>query len=212
SETSPVLTLNPTNLEQRQIGSVGLPFPSTNIKIVDLETGVKELPLGQDGEIAACGPQVMLGYWNKPEANQNAFREIEGKRYFLTGDIGHIDDNGYVIITDRKKDMAIVGGFNVYPKDVEEVLFTHPKVALAAVIGLPDPHTGEKIKAFIQLRPGMQATEEEFLEFCKEKMTGYKRPRHVEFREILPTSVVGKVLRRVLKEEELKKQKGPDQK
>jgi long-chain acyl-CoA synthetase len=212
SETSPVLTLNPTNLEQRQIGSVGLPFPSTNIKIVDLETGVKELPLGQDGEIAACGPQVMLGYWNKPEANQNAFREIEGKRYFLTGDIGHIDDNGYVIITDRKKDMAIVGGFNVYPKDVEEVLFTHPKVALAAVIGLPDPHTGEKIKAFIQLRPGMQATEEEFLEFCKEKMTGYKRPRHVEFREILPTSVVGKVLRRVLKEEELKKQKGTDQK
>ncbi len=208
SETSPVLTVNPTNLEQRQIGAVGLPFPNTDIKIVDLETGLKELALGQDGEIAAFGPQVMLGYWNKPEANKNAFREIEGKRYFLTGDIGHIDENGFVIITDRKKDMAIVGGFNVYPKDVEEVLFTHPKVALAAVVGLPDPHTGEKIKAFIQLRPGMQATEEEILEFCKEKMTGYKRPRNVEFRESLPTSVVGKVLRRVLKEEELKKTKG----
>jgi len=212
SETSPVLSLNPTNLEQRQMGAVGLPFPSTDIKIVDLETGLKELPLGQDGEISACGPQVMLGYWNKPGANKNAFREIEGRRYFLTGDIGHIDENGFVIITDRKKDMAIVGGFNVYPKDVEEVLYTHPKVALAAVIGVPDPHTGEKIKAFIQLRPGAQATEEEFLEFCKEKMTGYKRPRNVEFRESLPTSVVGKVLRRVLKEEELKKKKGPDQK
>jgi len=212
SETSPVLTQNPTNLEQRKIGAVGLPYPNTDIKIVDLETGLKELPQGEDGEIAASGPQVMLGYWNKPEANKNVFREIEGKRYFLTGDIGHIDEDGFVVITDRKKDMAIVGGFNVYPKDVEEVLFTHPKVALAAVVGLPDPHTGEKIKAFIQLRPGMQATEEEILEFCKEKMTGYKRPRSVEFRESLPTSVVGKVLRRVLKEEELKKQKGPDQK
>lgn len=209
SETSPVLTLNPTNLEQRKIGAVGLPFPSTDIKIVDLETGLTELPLGQDGEVAACGPQVMLGYWNKPEANKNAFREIEGKRYFLTGDIGHIDEDGFVIITDRKKDMAIVGGFNVYPKDVEEVLYTHPKVALAAVVGLPDPHTGEKIKAFIQLRPGVQATEEEILDFCKERMTGYKRPRSVEFRESLPTSVVGKVLRRVLKEEELKKMKTP---
>jgi long-chain acyl-CoA synthetase len=212
SETSPVLTQNPTNLEQRKIGAVGLPYPNTDIKIVDLETGLKELPQGQDGEISASGPQVMLGYWNKPEANKNVFREIEGKRYFLTGDIGHIDEDGFVVITDRKKDMAIVGGFNVYPKDVEEVLFTHPKVALAAVVGLPDPHTGEKIKAFIQLRPGMQATEEEILEFCKEKMTGYKRPRSVEFRESLPTSVVGKVLRRVLKEEELKKQKGPDPK
>jgi len=208
SETSPVLTSNPSNLEQRKIGAVGLPYPSTDIKIVDLETGLKELPQGEDGEIAASGPQVMLGYWNKPEANKNAFKEIEGKRYFLTGDIGHLDEDGFVIITDRKKDMAIVGGFNVYPKDVEEVLFTHPKVALAAVVGLPDPHTGEKIKAFIQLRPGMQATEEEMLEFCKERMTGYKRPRSVEFRESLPTSVVGKVLRRVLKEEELKKTKG----
>jgi len=208
SETSPVLTSNPSNLEQRKIGAVGLPYPSTDIKIVDLETGLKEMPQGEDGEISASGPQIMLGYWNKPEANKNAFREIEGKRYFLTGDIGHIDEDGFLIITDRKKDMAIVGGFNVYPKDVEEVLFTHPKVALAAVIGVPDPHTGEKIKAFIQLRPGMQATEEEILEFCKERMTGYKRPRSVEFRESLPTSVVGKVLRRVLREEELKKTKG----
>jgi len=207
SETSPVLTMNPTNLEQRKIGAVGLPFLSTDVKIVDLETGLKELPQGEDGEICASGPQIMLGYWNKPEANKNAFREIEGKRYFLTGDIGHIDEDGFVVITDRKKDMAIVGGFNVYPKDVEEVLYTHPKVALAAVVGLPDPHTGEKIKAFIQLRPGAQATEEEFLEFCKERMTGYKRPRNVEFRDSLPTSVVGKVLRRVLKEEELKKMK-----
>jgi len=207
TETSPVLTMNPTNLEQRKIGSVGFPFINTDIKIVDLETGLQELPLGHDGEIAASGPQVMQGYWKKPEANEGVFRVIEGKRYFLTGDIGHIDDDGFVTITDRKKDMIIVGGFNVYPKEVEEVLFTHPKVAQAAVTGIPDPHTGEAVKAFIQLKPGMQGTEEEFLEFCKDNMAGYKRPRKIEFREALPTSVVGKVLRRVLRDEEYKKAK-----
>ncbi|MGD2127557.1 MAG: long-chain fatty acid--CoA ligase [Desulfobacteraceae bacterium] len=207
TETSPVLTINPTNLEQRKIGSVGLPFPGVDVKIVDLETGLKELPQGEDGEIAASGPPIMLGYWNKPDANEAVFREIEGERFFLTGDIGHMDEAGFVIITDRKKDMIIVGGFNAYPKEIEEVLYTHPKVALAAAVGVPDPHTGETVKAFIQLKPGVEATEEEILGFCKDKMAGYKRPKSVEFRETLPTSVVGKVLRRVLREEELKKQK-----
>jgi len=207
TETSPVLTINPTNLDQRKIGSVGLPLPGTDIKILDLETGLKELPQGEDGEIAAAGPQIMQGYWQKPEANQEVFREIDGRRYFLTGDIGHLDDEGFLIITDRKKDMIIVGGFNVYPKDVEEILYTHPKVANAAVIGLPDPQAGEKVKAFIQLKPDAQATEEEFMAWCKENITGYKRPRAIEFRDSLPTSIVGKILRRVLKEEELKKQK-----
>lgn len=207
TETSPVITLNPTNREQRKIGSVGLPYLSTDIKMVDLETGLQELPQGQDGEIAVSGPQVMLGYWNKPEANKEVFREIEGNRYFLTGDIGHFDEEGFVIITDRKKDMIIVGGFNAYPKEIEEELYTHPKVALAAVIGVPDPKSGEAVKAFIQLKPGEEATEEEFMQFCHEKLPGYKRPKYIEFRESLPTSVVGKVLRRVLRDEELERSK-----
>jgi len=207
TETSPVITLNPTNREQRKIGSVGLHYLSVDIKMVDLETGLQELPQGQDGEIAVSGPQVMLGYWNKPEANKEVFREIEGNRYFLTGDIGHFDEEGFVIITDRKKDMIIVGGFNAYPKEIEEELYTHPKVALAAVIGVPDPKSGEAVKAFIQLKPGEEATEEEFMQFCHEKLPGYKRPKYIEFRESLPTSVVGKVLRRVLRDEELERSK-----
>jgi long-chain acyl-CoA synthetase len=205
TETSPVITLNPTNPEQRKIGSVGLPFIGVDIKILDLETGLQELPQGEDGEIAASGPQIMLGYWNKPEANKEVFREIEGRRYFLTGDIGHFDEEGFLIITDRKKDLILVGGFNAYPKEIEEELYAHPKVALAAVIGVPDPRTGEAVKAFVQLKPGEEATEAELLEFCKSRLAGYKRPRSIEFRDSLPTSVVGKVLRRVLRDEEINK-------
>ena len=207
TETSPGITTNPTNPDQRKIGSVGMPFLSTDIKIVDLETGLQELLQGEDGEIAASGPQIMLGYWNKPGANEEVFREIDGKRYFLTGDIGHFDEDGFIIITDRKKDLIIVSGFNAYPKEIEEELYAHPKVALAAVVGVPDPRSGEAVKAFIQLKPGEEATEEEFVEFCKGKLAGYKRPREIEFRDSLPVSVVGKVLRRVLRDEELKKRK-----
>jgi len=205
SETAPIATVNPTNKEQRKIGSIGFPIPGTDIKILEIESGATELPQGEDGEIAICGPQVMKGYWGRPEEDENVFREIEGKRYFLTGDIGHIDEEGYILVTDRKKDLIIVGGFNVYPRDVEDILFQHPKVELAAVIGAPDEKSGETVKAFIQLKPGETATEEEIFEFSKEKMAGYKRPRHVEFRESLPVSNVGKVLRRVLRDEELKK-------
>ena len=205
SETAPIATVNPTNQEQRKIGSIGFPIPGTDIKILDIETGATELPRGEDGEIAICGPQVMKGYWGRPEEDENVFREIEGKRYFLTGDIGHIDDEGYILVTDRKKDLILVGGFNVYPRDVEDILFQHPKVELAAVIGAPDEKSGESVKAFIQLKPGETATEDEIFEFSKENMAGYKRPRQVEFRESLPVSNVGKVLRRVLRDEELKK-------
>ncbi|MEE4607344.1 MAG: AMP-binding protein, partial [Desulfobacteraceae bacterium] len=205
SETSPVVSVNPVSRETRRIGSIGFPMPGTDIKIVDLETGTKELPQGEDGEIAISGPQVMQGYWNKPEENEAVFREIDGRRYFLTGDIGHIDEDGYILITDRKKDMILVGGFNVYPRDVEDILYKHPKVALVAVVGVPDAKSGEAVKAFIQLKPGQTATEEEMREFCKENMAGYKRPRHIEFRDTVPTSNVGKVLRRVLRDEELKK-------
>ncbi len=205
SETSPVLTINPTSVEGRKVGSVGLPLPNTEVAIVDLDQGTRRLPIGEDGEIAASGPQVMVGYWNRPDADQEVFRQIEGKRFFLTGDIGHLDQDGFVTITDRKKDLILVGGFNAYPREIEEVLYTHPKVAEAAVIGIPDPHSGEAVKAFVQLKPGQQASEEEILAFCKENLAGYKRPKFVEFRDELPTSVVGKVLRRVLRDEELAK-------
>ena len=205
SETAPIATVNPTNPEQRKIGSIGFPIPGTDIKILDIETATQELPQGEDGEIAICGPQVMQGYWNRPEETAEVFREIDGKRYFLTGDIGHVDEEGYILVTDRKKDLILVGGFNVYPRDVEDILFQHPKVELAAVIGAPDEKSGEVVKAFIQLKPGETATEEEIFDFSKEKMAGYKRPRQIEFRESLPVSNVGKVLRRVLRDEELKK-------
>jgi long-chain acyl-CoA synthetase len=206
SETAPIATVNPTNPEQRKIGSIGFPIPGTDIKILDIETATQELPRGEDGEIAICGPQVMQGYWNRPEETAEVFREIDGKKYFLTGDIGHVDEEGYILVTDRKKDLILVGGFNVYPRDVEDILFQHPKVELAAVIGAPDEKSGEAVKAFIQLKPGETATEEEIFEFSKENMAGYKRPRQVEFRESLPVSNVGKVLRRVLRDEELKKE------
>lgn len=205
SETTPVATANPTNKAQRKIGSIGFPVPGTDIKILDIETGSTELPQGEDGEIAICGPQVMKGYWNRPEDTENVFREINGKKYFLTGDIGHVDEDGYILVTDRKKDLIIVGGFNVYPRDVEDILFQHPKIELAAVIGAPDEKSGETVKAFIKPKPGETVTEAEIMEFCREKMAGYKRPKKIEFRENLPVSNVGKVLRRVLRDEELKK-------
>ena len=203
SETAPVVSANPTNTEGRKIGSIGFPMPGTDVKIVDLETGLTELPKGEDGEIAICGPQVMQGYWNKPEENDAVFREIDGNRFFLTGDIGHVDEDGYILVTDRKKDMILVGGFNVYPRDVEDILYTHPKVAVAAVIGLPDAKSGEQVKAYIQLKPGESADVAEMLDFCKEHMAGYKRPKVIEFRDTLPVSTVGKVLRRVLRDEEV---------
>ncbi len=201
SETAPLATGNPSNRETRKFGSVGFPISNTDVKILDTVDGRTELARGEDGEIAISGPQVMQGYWNKPEENAAVFREIDGRRYFLSGDIGHVDEEGYIVITDRKKDMILVGGFNCYPREVEEVLYAHPKVALAAVIGVPDSRSGEAVKAFVQLLPGERATEEEILAFCRERLAGYKRPRSIEFREALPTSVIGKVLRRVLREE-----------
>ena len=208
SETSPIASGNPANAETRKIGSIGLPFPSTDIKVVDMDAGQKEQPRGEDGEIAIFGAQVMKGYWNRPEETEAVFREIDGKKYFLTGDIGHIDQDGFIIITDRKKDLILVGGFNVYPREVEDILFQHPKVAMAAVIGVPDEKSGEAVKAFIQPKAGETASEEEILAYCKENMAGYKRPRLIEFRDDLPVSAVGKVLRRVLREEELRKDHG----
>lgn len=202
SETAPVASANPTDKTKRKIGSIGFPIPGTDIKILDLDTGSQQMPQGEDGEIAISGPQVMQGYWNRPEENQAVFRTVDNSRYFLTGDIGHIDEEGYIIITDRKKDLILVGGFNVYPRDVEDILFQHPKVAMAAVIGVPDAKSGETVKAYIQLKPGESASEKEISEFCKTHMAGYKRPKYIEFREELPVSPIGKVLRRVLRDED----------
>src|SRR6056297_211492 len=199
TETAPVLSANPTNQEARRIGSVGFPLPDTDIKILDLDDPTKELPRGEDGEVAACGPQVMKAYWNKPDANAEVFVTIAGKRYFLTGDIGHIDEDGYILITDRKKDMIIVGGFNVYPREIEDIIYTHPKVELCAVIGVANKRGDETVKAIIKLKQGQTATQEEIVAFCKKNMAGYKRPRIIEFKDDIPVSNIGKVLRRELR-------------
>jgi len=207
TETGPVTHINPTNRRDRKFGSIGLPMPDTIAKILDVETGTREMPVGETGELAVHGPQVMMGYWNKPKETENVMREIDGKRFFLTGDIGHMDEEGYFIISDRKKQMINVGGLKAYPREIEDMFYEHPKVKMVAAIGVPrqDEPSNEFVKAFIVLKDGVKATPEEFIAWAREKMAGYKRPREVEFRESLPLSQVGKVLHRVLREEELKK-------
>jgi len=207
TETSPVTHINPTSKKFRKFGSIGLPLSDTHCKIVDIDTGTKEMPIGEIGEIAIHGPQVFSGYWRKPEETENVMREINGKRFFLTGDLGYMDELGYTYISDRKKQMINVGGMKAYPREIEDILFTHSKVQLAAAVGIPrveDP-SNEFVKAFIVLKEGETATEEEIIEWARGKMAGYKRPKEVEFRDSLPLSNIGKVLRRVLLEEELEK-------
>ncbi len=194
TETSPVLCCNPIDGSER-IGTIGLPLPSTEIRLLDEEG--KEVPLGQNGEICAKGPQVMKGYWEKPEETANVF--MNG--YLKTGDIGFINEDGFVKIVDRKKEMILVSGFNVYPNDVENVISSHPKVLEVGAIGISDPKSTEKVKVFV-VKKDDSLTEEELIAYCKENMTSYKVPKQVEFRKELPKSNVGKILRRVLKEEE----------
>ncbi len=207
TETSPLASADPTRLSTRKIGSIGFPIPDTDIKILDIETGTKEMKTGEDGELAISGPQVMKGYWKKPDATDEVMRTIGKQRFFLTGDIGHFDKEGYLYITDRKKDLIPVSGFSAYPAEIEEVLIEHPAIQMAAVIGIPrkDEPLNEMVKAYIVLAPGASLTEDELKEWTKERLAGYKRPRIIEFRESLPTSTVGKILRRVLREEELAK-------
>ena len=199
TETSPVTHGNPLN-GRRKPGSVGLPYPDTQVRIISLETG-EDLPLGQEGEVLLKGPQVMKGYWNKPEETAAVLKD----GWLYTGDIGKMDEEGYLYIVDRKKDMIIAGGFNIYPREIDEVLYQHPKVAEACSVGVPDAYRGETVKAFVVLKPGETATEQEILDFCKERLAAYKRPRAVEFLAALPKSTVGKVLRRVLAEQERQK-------
>jgi long-chain acyl-CoA synthetase len=200
SESTPVLTANPIVGDNR-IGTIGVPWPDTEVKIMDLEEGTKEMPVGEVGELVARGPQVMKGYWNRPDETAKTLRN----GWLYTGDIAKMDTDGYFQIVDRKKDMIIVGGFNVYPRDVEEVLYQHPKVLEAVVAGIPDPKSGERVKAYIVLKPGQTATVEEIKAYCHENLTGYKRPHDIEFRDSLPKTMVGKFLRRELVEEEKRK-------
>lgn len=191
SETAPVVSFTYPDLP-RKPGSVGLPVFGTEVRIVD-EAG-NEVPRNQPGEIVVRGMNVMKGYINQPEATAEAFRD----GWFRTGDIGRMDEDGYLYIVDRLKDMVIRGGFNVYPREVEEVLHRHPAISLAAVVGTPDEELGEEVKAYVVLKPGARLTEPELIAWCRERMASYKVPRIVEFRESLPLTATGKVLKRAL--------------
>jgi long-chain acyl-CoA synthetase len=194
SETSPIATANRCDIAAFT-GTIGLPIPSTEVAILD-DDG-KELPLGSVGEIAIRGPQVMAGYWNRPDETAKVMTP-EG--YFKTGDVGIMDDNGYVKIVDRKKDMILVSGFNVYPNELEGVIAAHPGVLECAVIGVPDEHSGEAVKVFVVKKdPDLSA--EQLMDYCKRELTGYKKPKYIEFRSELPKTNVGKILRRALREE-----------
>lgn len=196
TECSPATHSNPMH-GKRKAGSVGLPYPDTETRIIDLETG-EDLPVGQEGEVLIRGPQVMQGYWQKPEETAKVLKE----GWLYTGDIGRLDDEGYLSIVDRKKDMIIAGGFNVYPREIDEVLYQHPAVLHACTVGVPDAYRGETVKAFVVRREGAPVTELELLEFCARRLAAYKRPRHLEFVAELPMNLAGKVLRRVLLERE----------
>ena len=200
TESSPVTHANPLDRQKRRIGSIGLPWPDTEAAVVSLESG-EILPPGEIGEIIVKGPQVMKGYWNRPEETEMALKD----GWLYTGDIGYMDEDGYFYIVDRKKDMIIASGFNIYPREVEEVLYEHPAIKEVAVAGIPDPYRGETVKAFVVLKEGAEVTEEELDQFCRERLAAYKVPRIYEFREELPKTTVGKILRRQLVEEEKKK-------
>ncbi len=190
SEASPVCIANPV-YGRRKIGTIGLPFPGTDAAVVDPETR-KELGLGDVGELAVRGPQVMQGYWEMPEETAGQLQE----GWLFTGDMATVDEEGYFVIVDRKKDMIIAGGYNIYPREVEEILYEHPAVLECGVIGIPDEYRGEAVKAYVVLREDAEATEKEIIEFCRENMAKYKVPAAVAFAEELPKSLIGKILRK----------------
>jgi len=198
TEASSVTHVNPRR-GVRKFGSVGVPIVGTDSKIVDVETGAQELPPGEAGELLVKGPQVMAGYWNQADETDQVLKD----GWLYTGDIATMDEDGYFYIVDRKKDLILTAGFNVYPREVEEVLYQHPKVLEAAVIGLPDKVRGEKVTAYVVLKEGETATPQEIRAFCRERLAHYKEPRAVHFRDELPKSMAGKVLRRAIQEEEL---------
>ncbi|MEO6060455.1 MAG: long-chain fatty acid--CoA ligase [Thermoflexales bacterium] len=201
SEASPVASSNPLNGERRE--GIGLPFPDTVMRLVDIESGEREVALGDPGEIIIQGPQVMQGYWQRPADTASVIRN----GWLFTGDIGVMDADGYFKIVDRKKDMIIASGFKIYPREVEEVVYAHPRVKEAVVVGIPDKYRGETVKLYVVVKEGETLSAEELHAYCKEHLTNYKRPAMIEFRDSLPKTMIGKMLRRVLLEEELAKQR-----
>jgi long-chain acyl-CoA synthetase len=202
TETTMAATCTPFRGQWKQ-GSVGMPLPDVIIRIGDIETGEGDLPAGKEGEIVFSAPQLMKGYWKRPEETKEMLRD----GWLYTGDVGYMDDDGYVFITSRKKDLIKPSGFQVWPREVEEVINAHPAVAEVSVAGIPDAKQGEAVKAWVVLVAGKTATAEEIQAFCKEKLVGYKIPKYIDFRSDLPKTMVGKVLRRVLQEEEAAKNK-----
>jgi long-chain acyl-CoA synthetase len=205
TETAPVATVTPWGGTIKP-GTVGVPVPDTDVKIVAADDDTKELPQGETGEIAVKGPQIMKGYYKKPEETAAVLKH----GWFLTGDMGVFDEDGYLTVVDRKKDMIIAGGYNIYPLELDDVLFDHPKILEACCIGVPDSYRGETVKAFIVVKAGESLSEAEVISYCKENLAPYKVPKMVEFMDELPKSAVGKILRRKLKEMELEKL-GPPQ-
>ena len=203
TETTPVTHVNPFAGGARKVGSVGVPISDTLCRIVDLENGTQDMPVGERGELIVKGPQIMRGYKGKPEETANTLKD----GWIYTGDIATMDDDGYFYIVDRKKDMIISGGYNVYPRDIDEVFYMHPKVQEACAIGIPDPTRGESAKVFIVLKEGETATSAELIDFAKKHLATYKLPTEIEFRKELPKTNVGKILRKELRAEELKKRK-----
>lgn len=205
TEASPITHLNPLRGKSKN-GSIGLPFPDTDAAIVDMEVGAVPLPMGKIGELIVRGPQVMRGYWNRPDETASVLRN----GWLYTGDIAYMDEEGYFFIVDRKKDIIISGGYNVYPREIDEVLHEHPAVKEAVSVGINHQTRGEIIKAYIVLKENHTVTKAEILAFCRDKLANYKVPKQVEFREDLPKSIVGKVLRRVIREEEDRRIHDPD--
>ncbi len=205
TEASPILTMNP-HKGRKKIGSVGVPVQSTWLKIVDLEDGTREVPFGEEGEIIAHGPQIMKGYYNQPDETAHALRELQGRRWFYTGDIGKMDEDGYLYVVDRAKDMLIVGGFKVFSREAEETLYEHPAVEYCAYVGVPNPDRpdSDRVKAVIQLASAYKGKDEKELEtdivaFCKENMAPYKVPKIVQFVDAIPLTSVGKVDKKALR-------------
>jgi long-chain acyl-CoA synthetase len=200
SETSPILTCNPVEGAVKD-NSAGPAFPGTILEIRDLDDPHKILPTGERGEVCARGPQVMKGYWNKPEETEKVF--IDGA--IRTGDVGYLDEDGYLFLVDRIKDVIIAGGYNVYPRVIEEALYEHPAILEAVVIGVPDEYRGQAPKAFVVLRPGEQVSVDEINEFLKSRVSKIEMPREVEIRTSLPKTLIGKLSKKELVAEEAKK-------
>ncbi|HPC47259.1 MAG TPA: long-chain fatty acid--CoA ligase, partial [Deltaproteobacteria bacterium] len=201
TETSPMGTATPWKGEIKP-GTVGVPFPSTDLRIVDVETGTQEMPTGQSGEICFKGPQVMKGYYKRPDETEKVLKD----GWLYTGDIGFLDEDGYLTIVDRKKDMIVASGYNIFPQEIDEILMSHPKVLEACTIGVPDSYRGEAPKAFVVVKPGTTLEKDELIAFLKDRLAAYKVPKDIEFMAELPKSAVGKILRKELREIEKKKQ------